>query len=123
LTLLFLAQLLFLSGITLTIGAKATAKFFFFRPKNWKVLCSECAIHGMYLDTRTLLCWQGSGFFLGGTALVLVGWTFIGLCVEAYGFWLLFSGFIPNVLLFIRRVPYVGKFFDLPVLKTVSPPP
>jgi hypothetical protein len=33
---------------------------------------------------------QGSAFYLGGCVLVVVGWTVIGLCLEIYGFWLLF---------------------------------
>lgn len=51
--------------------------------------------------------------------LVVWGWTFIGLIVQAYGFWLLFCEFIPTVLQFTRRVPFLGKVLDYPVFKTV----
>ena len=54
---LLLLQILFLTGVGLTIGPGATLRFFV-RPKNYK----------------------GSAFFLGGVALVVIGWTFIGGC-------------------------------------------
>jgi hypothetical protein len=63
---------------------------------------------------------QGSAFYLSGAALVIVGWTIVGLCVEAYGFWLLFCEFLPTVLQFSRRVPFMSKVLDMPVLKVVS---
>jgi hypothetical protein len=62
---------------------------------------------------------QGSGFFLTGVCLVIYGWAVIGMLLETYGFWLLFSGFFPTVLGFLRRLPFLGSVLDLPVLKTV----
>lgn len=94
--LLAMGNLLFLAGITMTIGITATVQFFS-RRKNRK----------------------GSLFYLGGSGLVVFGWTFIGLIVEAYGFWLLFCQFIPIILQYSRRLPFFGKILDLPVLKTV----
>ena len=41
---------------------------------------------------------QGSAFYLGGAALVVVGWTIVGLALESYGFWLLFCEFFPVLL-------------------------
>jgi hypothetical protein len=46
---------LFLAGVTLTIGPKRTLKFFI-KPRNLK----------------------GSACFLGGLSLVFLGWPFIG---------------------------------------------
>lgn len=66
------------------------------------------------------MCLQGSAFYLSGAGLVIVGWTIIGLCVEAYGFWLLFCEFLPTVLQFSRRVPFMSKVLDMPFLKVVS---
>lgn len=63
---------------------------------------------------------QGSAFYLSGAALVIVGWTIIGLCLEAYGFWLLFCEFIPVVLQYARRVPFMSKVLDIPGLKAVG---
>jgi len=48
-------QVLFLTGVGMTIGPAAALKFFI-RPKNYK----------------------GSAFFLGGVVLVVWGWTFVG---------------------------------------------
>jgi hypothetical protein len=62
---------------------------------------------------------QGAAFYLSGAALVIVGWTIVGVCVEAYGFWLLFCEFLPTVLQFSRRVPFMSKMLDMPFLKVV----
>lgn len=50
-----MGNVLFLAGVTMTIGPKRTLRFFI-RPRNFK----------------------GSACFLGGLALVFVGWPFIG---------------------------------------------
>lgn len=94
--LLAMGNLLFLGGVATTIGPSATLRFFM-RRKNLK----------------------GSACFLAGVVLILVKWALIGICVETYGFWLLFSGFFPTVLGFLRRLPVLGSLLDLPGLKTV----
>ncbi|KAL0054208.1 hypothetical protein WJX82_005462 [Trebouxia sp. C0006] len=94
--LLAMGNLLFLAGVGTTIGPRATLRFFM-RRKNLK----------------------GSICFLVGLTLILVKWALVGICVETYGFWLLFSGFFPVVLGFLRRLPVLGRVLDLPVLKTV----
>lgn len=94
--LLAMGNLLFLAGVGTTIGPRATLRFFM-RRKNIK----------------------GSVCFLVGVTLILVKWALVGICVETYGFWLLFSGFFPVVLGFLRRLPVLGRVLDLPVLKTV----
>jgi hypothetical protein len=53
-------QVLFLSGVGLTIGAQAALRFFL-RPKNYK----------------------GTAFFGGGLILVLWGWTLVGEAPQA----------------------------------------
>lgn len=73
-----------------------------------------------HIDTQsTLACMQGSACFLTGVVLILIKWALVGICVETYGFWLLFSGFFPTVLGFLRRLPVLGSILDLPILKTV----
>lgn len=62
---------------------------------------------------------QGSAFYLLGSLLVIIGWTFIGLLVEAYGFWLLFCEFLPAVVQYARRMPFISKALDVPWLKQV----
>lgn len=89
-------QLLFLAGMTMTIGLQSTVQFFS-RRKNRR----------------------GSLFYLGGAALVVVGWTFVGFLVEGYGFWCLFAAFLPTCLSYLRRVPFLAKVLDNPALKSV----
>jgi Got1/Sft2-like family len=86
----------FLAGITLTIGAPATIKFFA-KPKHR----------------------LGSLCFLGGTTLIVLSWTLIGLLTQAYGFWRLFSAFFPTVLQYARQIPYLSKVLDLPIVKNI----
>ncbi|CAN6320994.1 unnamed protein product [Urochloa humidicola] len=65
--LIAMGNILFLSGLGLTIGLKSTMQFFT-KPKNYKGTISF-----------------GAGFFL-----VLIGWPFFGMLLEAYGFiWIL----------------------------------
>lgn len=77
-------------------------------------------MHHCDLHVSQLVCSvQGSAFFLIGVFLILIKWALVGICVEAYGFWALFSGFFPTILGFLRRLPVLGSVLDLPVLKTV----
>jgi len=87
-------QILFLTGVTLTIGPKPTLKFFI-RPRNHK----------------------GTVFFLGGLSLVFFGWPFVGMLIEGYGFFILFSAFFPTVLLFLKRTPVIGTILQMPGIK------
>ncbi|KAL4529866.1 hypothetical protein Ndes2526A_g04614 [Nannochloris sp. 'desiccata'] len=94
--LLAMGNILFLAGVTMTIGFQSTIKFFM-RPKNYK----------------------GTGFFLGGLVLVIWGWTLIGFILEAYGFWRLFSAFFPTALSFLRRMPFLKQILDTPTFKSL----
>jgi hypothetical protein len=128
----------------MTIGAQATLRFFM-RRKNHKARpVSRCCLSfqqgyvqrpgiaapGSQLPTGVqtpplanggvLRGWQGSAIFFSGFGLVVWGWSIVGFILETYGFWLLFSGFFPTALSFLRRVPFLGKILDAPFLKTVS---
>jgi len=92
--LLAMGNILFVAGVAMTIGAQATFRFFL-RRKNQR----------------------GSALFWAGFALVVWGWAIIGFCVETYGFFLLFSGFFPTVLSFLRRVPFLDRVLDAPGIK------
>jgi ABC-type Co2+ transport system permease subunit len=94
--LMALGNIMFLAGITMTIGARATIKFFA-RPRHR----------------------IGSVCFLGGSSLIIFSWTLIGLAIQAYGFWRLFSAFFPTVLQYARQVPFVSKVLDMPIVKNV----
>ncbi len=78
---------------------------------------------GCTADVQGMPSAQGSALFWAGFALVVWGWAIIGFCVETYGFFLLFSGFFPTVLSFLRRVPFLDKVLDAPGIKRVRTQP
>mmetsp|Transcript_19675 Transcript_19675/g.21891 ORF Transcript_19675/g.21891 Transcript_19675/m.21891 type:complete len:141 (+) Transcript_19675:41-463(+) len=94
---LAIGNLSFLSGVTLLLGVNKTLRFFMQRRKIKGTLC-----------------------FLGGILLVLYGWALVGLAVEIFGFINLFGDFFPQILPFVRRIPYVGLIFDLPIIKQIA---
>ena len=76
----------------------------------------------MEAHVTRVLCWpQGSTFFWVGFGFVVWGWTIVGFLVETYGFFLLFSGFFPTALSFLRQVPVLGRVLDAPGIKNVRP--
>eukprot|EP00898_Chlorokybus_atmophyticus_P006687 jgi/Chlat1/7019/Chrsp56S06701 len=96
--LLAMGNILFLSGVTLTIGPRPTFMFFMKR-RNYK----------------------GSAAFLTGFVLVVSGYLhpIFGMLIESYGFVLLFRDFFPTVLLFLKRIPLLGWILNLPGFKAV----
>lgn len=50
---------------------------------------------------------------------MLVGFPLVGMIVESYGFFLLFSGFFPVAINFLRRVPVLGSFLNMPGVSRV----
>jgi len=94
--LLAIGNLLFISGVGVGLGAKKTFNFFFQRQKLRGTLC-----------------------FSFGIFLVIVGWAFIGLCIEVFGFINLFGDFFPIALAFMRRIPILGNILNLPVIRHV----
>lgn len=95
--LLAIGNILFIAGLSFVIGLERTFRFFFQRHKL-----------------------KATGFFMGGMFIVLFGWPVIGMCVEAYGFFLLFSGFFPVAINFLRRVPVLGTLLNLPGIRSVA---
>lgn len=63
---------------------------------------------------------KGSGAFFGGILVVLFGWPLVGMIIEIYGFVVLFSGFFPFAINFIRRLPVIGTILNLPGISKVS---
>ncbi|WPT10906.1 Vesicle transport protein GOT1 [Picochlorum sp. SENEW3] len=90
------ANVLFVTGVIVILGLQSAIRFFF-KPKNYK----------------------GTGFFLLGVGLVVWGWTLVGFAIETYGFWHLFSAFVPTVLAALRRVPVLKQILDLPTFKSI----
>ncbi|XP_076327548.1 vesicle transport protein GOT1B-like isoform X1 [Tachypleus tridentatus] len=94
--LLAIGNILFISGLAFVIGLERTFWFFF----QWHKL-------------------QGTTAFFGGIFLVLFGWPITGMLVEIYGFILLFRGFFPVIVNFLRRVPVLGTLLSLPYISKV----
>ncbi|KAG9280155.1 vesicle transport protein GOT1B-like isoform X1 [Astyanax mexicanus] len=89
--LLAIGNILFVVGLAFVIGLERTFRFFFQKIK-------------------------ATSFFLGGVFVVLIGWPIVGLVLEFYGFFLLFRGFFPVVIGFIRRIPVLGYLLNLPFI-------
>merc|ERR1711988_1974937 len=89
--LLAVGNILFLSGLAFIIGLERTFRFFF---QYHKI--------------------KGSTAFFGGIFVVLFGYPLIGMIIEAYGFIVLFSGFFPVAINFLRRIPVLGSILNLP---------
>ncbi|XP_050424093.1 vesicle transport protein GOT1B [Adelges cooleyi] len=89
--LLAIGNILFIVGLSCVIGVTRTLKFFFQRHKI-----------------------KASLSFLGGIFVVLFGWPIVGMLLEIYGFILLFSGFFPVAVNFLRRVPVLGTMLNFP---------
>ena len=94
--LLAIGNILFLTGLAFIIGVERTFWFFFQKHK-----------------------WKASLAFFTGIAVVLIGWPTIGMCVEVYGFILLFRGFFPAAITFLTRVPVLGTVLSLPLINKV----
>ncbi|XP_021898972.1 vesicle transport protein GOT1-like [Carica papaya] len=93
---LAMGNILFFSGVTLTIGLKSTMQFFMKR-QNLKGTLSF-----------------GMGFFF-----VVIGWPIFGMILEAYGFIVLFSGFWPTVAVFLQRIPFLGWLLQKPYFRSI----
>ena len=94
---IYFFQILFLSGLAFVIGLERTFRFFF---QYHKI--------------------KGSTAFFGGIFVVLFGYPLIGMIIEAYGFIVLFSGFFPVAINFLRRIPVIGTILNLPGISSVS---
>ncbi|KAL9276013.1 Vesicle transport protein GOT1-like protein [Drosera capensis] len=94
--LLTMGNILFLSGLALTIGLKSTMMFFM-KPQNYKGTISF-----------------GVGFFF-----VIIGWPILGMILESYGFIVLFSGFWPTAAVFLQRIPVLGRLLQLPYVRSL----
>lgn len=90
-SLLALGNILFIAGLSCVIGLERTFRFFFQKHKI-----------------------RASIAFFGGIIIVLAGWPIVGMLLETYGFVLLFSGFFPVAINFLRRVPVLGTMLNMP---------
>ncbi|QHN92767.1 uncharacterized protein DS421_17g586760 [Arachis hypogaea] len=95
--LLAMGNILFISGVSLTIGVKSTMQFFTKR-SNFK----------------------GSISFGIGFLILIMGWPILGMIIEAYGFIVLFSGFWPTLAVFLQKIPILGWLFQQPYVRSVD---
>lgn len=89
-------QILFICGLTCIIGFHRTWSFFFQKHKVKATIA-----------------------FFAGISVVLIGYPLVGMIIETYGFILLFGGFIPATVQFLRRVPVIGNFLNFPIISRV----
>ncbi|XP_058793095.1 vesicle transport protein GOT1B [Phymastichus coffea] len=94
--LLALGNILFIAGLGCVIGPRRTLSFFFQRHKI-----------------------RATVAFIGGIIVVMMGWPIVGMIFETYGFVLLFSGFLPVAINFLRRVPILGTFLNMPGISLI----
>ncbi|XP_037966782.2 vesicle transport protein GOT1B [Plutella xylostella] len=94
--LLAIGNILFISGLACVIGLQRTFFFFFQRHKL-----------------------RASVAFFGGIVVVLLGWPVVGMVAELYGFILLFRGFLPSAINFLRMVPVLGSLLNLPIISSI----
>ncbi|KAI3756469.1 hypothetical protein L1987_56290 [Smallanthus sonchifolius] len=93
--LLAIGNILFISGVIMTIGVKSSLQFFM-RRTNFK----------------------GTISFVIGFFFVIIGWPVIGMAAEAYGFIILFSGFWPTLSVFVQKIPIIGWVFQQPFIRS-----
>ncbi|CAA7061835.1 unnamed protein product [Microthlaspi erraticum] len=93
--LLAMGNILFISGVSLTIGLKSTMQFFMKR-QNYRGTISF-----------------GVGFFF-----VIIGWPILGMMLETYGFFVLFSGFWPTLAVFAQKIPILGWIIQQPYIRS-----
>lgn len=90
-TLLAMGDILFLVGLTLTIGPSRTMRFFSRQDRM-----------------------RGNIAFFGGVLLVMFRWPIIGMICQCYGLIYLFGQFFPIAANAMREMPVVGSIFRMP---------
>lgn len=92
--LLALGDLLFLMGLTLTIGFSRTVRFFSRKDRI-----------------------RGIVAFFGGIALVMVRWPILGMILQVYGIIYLFGQFFPIAAQSMKDTPVIGNILSLPAVE------
>ncbi|KAJ3696864.1 hypothetical protein LUZ61_000569 [Rhynchospora tenuis] len=88
----FLYQLFFLSGVGLLLGFPYMFQLF--------------------TSTRNL---KGTIPFFLGIFLIFVRWPILGIIMEIYGSFVLFSGFGPSIKVFLCQIPVLGWIIQYPL--------
>ena len=92
--LLALGDLLFLTGLTLTIGFSRTLRFFSRRDRL-----------------------RGIISFFGGIVLVMLRWPVVGMMCQFYGLVYLFGQFFPIAAASLKDTPVIGNVFRMPAVE------
>ena len=91
---LALGDVLFLSGLTLTIGVSRTLRFFA-RPDRMRGIIA----------------------FFGGIFLVFIRWPIIGMIAQVYGLIYLFGQFMPIAAQSMKDTPVIGGILRMPAVE------
>jgi Got1/Sft2-like family len=91
---LALGDILFLVGLTLTIGVSRTIRFFS-RPDRMRGIVA----------------------FFGGVLLVMIRWPIFGMMAQVYGLIYLFGQFMPIAAESMKDIPVVGQLFRQPAVE------
>lgn len=91
---LALGDILFLTGLTLTIGVSRTVRFFS-RPDRMRGIVA----------------------FFVGVFLVLIRWPIFGMILQFYGLIYLFGQFFPIAAQSMRDTPVIGEIFRIPAVE------
>lgn len=91
---LALGDVLFLSGLTLTIGVSRTLRFFA-RPDRMRGIVA----------------------FFGGIFLVFIRWPVIGMIAQVYGLIYLFGQFMPIAAQSMKDTPVIGGILRMPAVE------
>ena len=91
---LALGDVLFLTGLTLTIGVSRTLRFFA-RPDRMRGIIA----------------------FFGGIFLVFMSWPILGMMAQLYGLVYLFGQFFPIAAESMKDTPVIGQVFRIPAVE------
>ncbi|KAI8067985.1 putative GOT1-membrane protein required for ER to Golgi transport [Gongronella butleri] len=94
--LLAIGNILFIAGITLTIGVRRSSDFFTQRSRLRGTIC-----------------------FAVGVVMVFCKWAVLGMVVEVFGILNLFGDFFPMLFAFLRRLPFIGSVLNHPGVDSV----
>lgn len=92
--LLALGDLLFLMGLTMTIGFSRTIRFFSRKDR----------IRGIIA-------------FFGGISLVMMRWPIVGMILQVYGIIYLFGQFFPIAAQSMKDTPVIGSILSMPAVE------
>ncbi len=94
--LLAIGDILFLVGLTMTIGISRTLRFFSRKERL-----------------------RGIVAFFGGIFLVMCRWGMIGMICQLYGLIYLFGQFFPIIAASVKDVPVIGSIFELRAVEKI----